>query len=305
MTISHRVAEPTDLDRLRPLLDNEFITAKGHKTSLAQRFPSTFCAANAHNIFLAEEQGKIVSAFLSKRFDWQQPDRVWRGAMVGAVFSDPNRRDEGLVSNLLKWGMQTLQAEGVEFGVLWTTQAELYTRLGWISEDAGMFGSSGSGAGTGEAPVSVRVLPAVLSSERDMDDIRTQYLDALVHRQSLDYSQLPIPAEGVDVLFWADDGEPSAYALLGYKGSIGMLYEMVGSERGFGDLWETVRRRHKRCVINDCIGSASHRWLSQNSDIDWEAKKLAMWLPLTTELDMNKLSGWYIPYFDRIQETFS
>jgi predicted N-acetyltransferase YhbS len=300
MTISHRVAEPADLDRLRPLLDNEFITSKGRKTSLAQRFPSTFCAANAHNIFLAEDQGKILSAFLCKRFDWQAADRVWQGAMVGAVFSDPNRRGEGLASNLLKWGMQTLQADGVEFGALWTTQAEFYARLGWVGADVGVFGSSGSGVGTGAAPDSVRVLPAVLSSDRDMDDIRTQYLDASVRRELLDYSQQPIPAESVDVLLWADDGEPSAYALLGHMGATGILYEMVGSERGFADLWETIRRRHKRCVINDYAGSASHRWLAQHSDIDWEDKKLAMWLPLTAELDIAKMSGWYIPYFDRI-----
>jgi predicted N-acetyltransferase YhbS len=300
MTISHRVAEPADLDRLRPLLDNEFITSKGRKTSLAQRFPSTFCAANVRNIFLAEEQGKILSAFLCKRFEWQLPDRVWQGAMVGAVYSDPNRRGEGLASNLLKWGMQSLQADSVDFGVLWTTQAEFYARLGWTSADIGMFGSSGSGAGTGAAPESVRVLPAVLSSEQDMDGIRTQYLDISVRRQLLDYSQQPIPSEGVDVLLWSDDGEPSAYALLGHMGATGILYEMVGSERGFGDLWETVRRRHKRCVINDFAGSASHRWLSQHTDIAWEDKKLAMWLPLTTEIDMATLSGWYIPYFDRI-----
>lgn len=300
MTISHRVAEPADLDRLRPLLDNEFITAKGRKTSLAQRFPSTLCAANVRNIFLAEDQGKIVSAFLAKRFDWQQPDQVWQGAMVGAVFSDPDRRGEGLASNLLKWGMQSLQADGAQFGVLWTTQTEFYARLNWDSADIGVFGSSASGAGTGAGPASVHVLPAVLSSERDMDDIRMQYLDAQVRRQSLDYSQLPIPAEGVDVLLWADDGEPSAYALLGNMGATGILYEMVGSEQGFADLWETIRRRHKRCVINDSAGSASHKWLSQHTDIAWEDKKLAMWLPLTSELDIAKMSEWYIPYFDRI-----
>jgi predicted N-acetyltransferase YhbS len=300
MTISHRVAQPADLDSLCRLLDNEFLFSKGRKTSLAQRFPSTVCAANAHNIFLAEDNGKVVATFLSKRFDWRHADKKWRGAMVGAVYADPERRGEGIASALLKWGMQALQDDGVEFAALWTTQADFYAKSGWLSADIGMFGSSGSGAGTGAIPGSVRAIPAVLSSERDIDDIRTQYLSAYVSRQALDYSQQPIPSEGVDVLLWAEDGEPSSYALLGHMGATGILYEMVGSESGFADLWESIRRRHKRCVINDSANSASYRWLSQNTDIIWENKKLAMWLPLSSELDIATMSGWYIPYFDRI-----
>lgn len=300
MTISQRAARPADLERLRPMLDNEFILGKGRKTSIAQRFPSTFCADNVENIFLAEENGTIVSAFLSKRFTWRQPDRTWQGAMIGAVYTESKRRGEGLGSALLKWGTQALQDAGAEFGVLWTTQPEFYQRLGWSAADIGMFGSCGSGAGAGDLPDSVRAVPMAMCNEREIDDIRAQYLDAYVCRQPLDYSQQPVPAENVDVLLWTEDGEPASYALLGCIGGTGILYELVGSESGFADLWETIRRRHKKIVINDSADSASYRWLSKNTDIAWENKKLAMWLPLTNDVDIAIMSQWYIPYFDRI-----
>lgn len=282
------------------MLDNEFILSKGRKTSIAQRFPSTFCADNVENIFLAEENGTIVAAFLGKRFEWRQPDRIWQGAMIGAVYTDPTRRGKGIGSALLKWGVQALQDAGAEFAVLWTTQPEFYQRLGWNSADIGMFGNCGSGTGAGAALDSVRAVPSAMCNEREIDDIRTQYLDAYVCRQPLDYSQQPVPAENVDVLLWTEDGEPASYALLGRIGGTGILYELVGSESGFGDLWEAIRRRHKKIVINDSAESASYRWLSKNTDIAWENKKLAMWLPLSADVDVAAMSQWYIPYFDRI-----
>ncbi|HSY27795.1 MAG TPA: GNAT family N-acetyltransferase, partial [Burkholderiaceae bacterium] len=259
MTISHRVAQPAELDRLFAMLDQEFVLNKGRKTSLATRYPSTYCAANAGNIFLTEESGKLISACLCKRFEWQQPGRTWQGAMVGGVYTDPQRRGKGVGSALLQWGAQTLRGAGVEFAALWTTQPGFYERLDWVAADIGMFGSCGSGEGNGGASGldSVRTVPLAMSNDREIDDIRTQWLDAYVHRQPLDYSQQPIPAESVEVLLWSDDGESSSYALLGRSGGTGILYEMIGNESGFKDLWEAIRQRHKKIVINDSLNAPS------------------------------------------------
>jgi predicted N-acetyltransferase YhbS len=300
MTISHRVAQPAELERLFAMLDQEFVLSKGRKTSLASRYPSTYCAANAGNIFLAEENGQLIAACLCKRFEWQQPGRSWQGAMVGGVYTDPQRRGKGIGGALLQWVAQTLRGTGAEFAVLWSTQSGFYERLHWVAADIGMFGSCGSGVGSGEGLDSVRALPLAMSNDREIDDIRVQWLDAYVHRQALDYSQQPIPAESVEVLLWSDDGESSSYALLGRTGGTGILYEMVGSESGFNDLWESIRRRHKKIVINESLNTASYRWLLQNTDIAWESKKLALWLPLSSEVDIAAMSQWYIPYFDRI-----
>ncbi|HXA47778.1 MAG TPA: GNAT family N-acetyltransferase, partial [Burkholderiaceae bacterium] len=166
MTIIHRVAQPKDIERLSAMLDAEFIFGKGRKTSIAQRFPSTLSVANVGNIFLAEENANIVSAFLCKRFAWHQQSRIWQGAMVGSVYSAPKRRGEGIGSALMKWGMQALQDSGVEFGVLWTTQAKFYERLGWTVADTGVFGSSDSDAVAGDSLDSISVMPLPMSDER-------------------------------------------------------------------------------------------------------------------------------------------
>jgi predicted N-acetyltransferase YhbS len=301
MTIEYRVAVPADLGRICAVLDNEFIFGKDRKISIAQRFPATFCAANIANIFVAEDNGRIVSAFLAKRFDWQQDEKTWCGAMIGAVYTDPQRRNEGLAGNLLKWGMQALQQDGAELAVLWTIQSEFYARLGWISADSGVFGSCVTASGDIEYALDkVKVVPLALSDERRIDAVRKQCLKGLVRREALDYHQVPIPAESVDVLLWNEGRETRSYALLGSKGTVGILYEMVGSEDGFADLWAAARKRHGKIVINDCAESRSHRWLTQHAGVAWENKKLAMWMPLSTELDIAQVSQWYIPYFDRI-----
>jgi hypothetical protein len=53
-------------------------------------------------------------------------------------------------------------------------------------------------------------------------------------------------------------------------------------------------------LINDVSGSASHSWLTANSDLVWHAKPLAMWLPLSARTDLTHVARWHIPYFDRI-----
>jgi predicted N-acetyltransferase YhbS len=303
MTIQHRLAVPADLACLGAALDQEFIFGKGRKTSFAQRFPSTFCAANAANIFVTEDNDKIVSAFLVKRFGWQQREKTWRGAMIGAVYTDAKRRGEGLAGNLLQWGTQNLRDAGVEFAVLWTTQSEFYARLGWVGADQGVFGSSAAPAeaiGEENPPATVKAVPLALSDERRLEMIGKHALENFVVRSSLDYHQVPLPAENVDVLLRMEGRAPTSYALLGSKGEVGILYEMVGSEDGFADLWQAICKRHSKIVINDRADSPSHRWLVQHAEIAWENKQLAMWLPLASHPDITAMSQWYIPYFDRI-----
>jgi len=306
MTLQLRVAAPADLERLRPLLDNEFIFGKGRKVSLANRFPSAFCAANAANIFLAMEGVQIVSACMAKRFEWLIQGKAWRGAMIGAVYTDPQRRGQGHGGKLLQWGTQQLREADVQFGVLWTTQHAFYARLGWTAADTGVLGSSQGEEGASAAcppPESIRSMPLALSDERKIDMLRQRWLDAFVRREPLDYHQVPVPAEDVDVLLWMQGRDPAAYALVGRKGDTGIVYEMVGDADGqdaFAALWSAIRARYRNIVINDRAGSPAQAWLARQPGLTWENKALAMWRPLAHGPEMAEMAQWHIPYFDRI-----
>ena len=47
------------------------------------------------------------------------------------------------------------------------------------------------------------------------------------------------------------------------------------------------------------LQAIKHRWLCDNTDRVWQAKPLAMWLPLSAKTGMTHVAHWYIPCFDR------
>lgn len=52
------------------------------------------------------------------------------------------------------------------------------------------------------------------------------------------------------------------------------------------------------------LQAIKHRWLCDNTDRVWQAKPLAMWLPLSAKTGMTHVAHWYIPYFDRSRTTY-
>jgi hypothetical protein len=52
--------------------------------------------------------------------------------------------------------------------------------------------------------------------------------------------------------------------------------------------------------VNEVRGSATQAWLAEHTNLIWEDKRLAMWLPLTKQAEKAELTNWYIPFFDRI-----
>lgn len=300
-----RSATPNDLVHLLPSLDHEFVYAKQRHLSLATRFPATFCAANAKNIFICEENGLIVSSLAVKHIEWQAYGQLWHGAMLGAVYTCPSHRGQGKASQLLKWIAEKLNNEGVDFAVLWTAQAAFYERLGWIAADDGVLGEfSGD---TTAAPLqnmpstlSANTLSIAETDRQKIDLIRQQIGDAMLVRHSNDYRHIPIPAETIEILWSQADHQQCAYALCGTVGDIGIVYEMGGDNSSFPDILSRLSAKHQRILINDCKGSNSYSWLSQHTLISWQDKPLAMWLALSKQLPIERIRPWYIPYFDRI-----
>ncbi|HEY5291313.1 MAG TPA: GNAT family N-acetyltransferase, partial [Burkholderiales bacterium] len=208
---------PAELPALVGLLDEEFIFSKGRNVSLARRLPAVLHAGNCPNILLACRDGEIAASIVIKRFDWITPERNWRGAMIGMVYTRPTERGRGLASQLLRAAEQGLRAEGTAFAVLWTAQPDFYRRLGWTSSDCGVFGTFASSGGTAAG-----CTPAEPGA---VDALRLLSPGVHAPRDCASYRTLPLPAEQLQLLASPGGG---AYAIYGVQADRAYVYEFGG-----------------------------------------------------------------------------
>lgn len=287
-----------ELERLIPLLDTEFIFGKGRTISLRDRFPTVFCHNNLRNIIVCTDGEMITSALAMRQFDWCEGSEVFRGAMIGTVYTHPARRGEGLASHLLETAAMRLREEGMDFGVLWSGQQSFYARLGWIAADCSVLGEIETNESMPAPSDHVIHLP-IKTSAPQLEDIRQSHLSAMTLRRPEDYHSLPLPAAHVELL-WCDEQDKTAYTLVGDSGETGFLYELTGETGCFPALWQEVCRNRRRIFVNDRIDSTACRWLTDHTGIVWQKKNLAMWLPLSERVSLPRLQQWHVPYFDRI-----
>jgi len=299
MNLEIRSCRIAELDRLVPLLDEEFIFGKRRTTSLRLRFPKVFCSNNLHNILICMVGDEIAAALAMFPFDWREDGKILRGAMIGAVYTQPARRKQGLASRLLEAAALQLHEQKIDFGVLWTGQPAFYARLGWQAADCSVLGEIDIDPSAAETE-SLAVFWKQAEEEATLlEGIRRRALKATTVRHAEDYRQLPIPAENLELL-WREDQGKVAYALLGSSGEAGFLYELVGDTDCFSALWREVCRGRQRIVINDQADSPACHWLTNHAGIIWQRKNLTMWLPVSKHVETSRLGQWHIPYFDRI-----
>lgn len=285
---------PADLARIAAFLDGEFVFKKGRDISLARRFPDVFAPANAHNLFFIERNSAIVSALVTRPFEWRVQGKSWRGAMIGAVHTDDAFKGMGMATRVLGHAQSALRDAGVDFTVLWTVQHDFYRKLGWRDLDCGVFGEA-----RGEAVAASAALPVTDEQVAEVQAIRSRWNRDGLRREDADYRRLPLPAESVRIVLHGD-GDERAYALVGHVGTSGVMYEMIGHPAAFARIWREIQASFKKIGINECEGSASHRWLQQHADIAWQRKSLAMWSFLNEKIDFATNRDWYVGYFDRI-----
>lgn len=298
MSIEIHSCRPDELDELISLLDKEFIFGKQRTISLRLRFPTVYCSDNLTNIFLCTDGEMIISALAMRHFNWREGNEIFSGAMIGSVYTQPLRRGQGLASRLLETAAAQLRKNNIDFAVLWTGQPSFYARLGWVAADCSVLGTALTNNSTLTSSDAVTRMP-ISAGASLAEGIRQCTLNSMTLRHPEDYQQLPLPAEHVDFL-WQENQGNAAYALIGTAGGTGFLYELVGDSACFAELWRETCRGHRRVFINDQARSPSRRWLTEHTNANWENKNLAMWLPLSTRVNMARLKQWHIPYFDRI-----
>ena len=284
-----RNCTPAELPALIALLDQEFIFSKGRSVSLAQRFPAALNTENCPNILVACRGADIAACIVVKRFDWITPERSWRGAMIGLVYTRAAERGRGLASQLLRKAQEQLRADGTAFAVLFTAQPEFYRRLGWTTADCGVFGTYASAGG-----VAAGCTPAAPDA---IEALRLRGAEAHLLRDRASYRTLPLPAERLEIRISPD---AAAYAIYGLQGERAYVYEFGGAASAYAALWQDICAAARTVHINAQQGGALQQWLARVPGIVWREQKLAMWLALAEPACARCFAGWYLPYLDRI-----
>jgi predicted N-acetyltransferase YhbS len=286
-----------DLDALIGLLDAEFVFSRGRKISLKSRLPNVFASENLNNIHIIESGGNFYSSVCIRPFNWITTSEVYKGAMIGLVYTHPDVRGKGLATMLMKEIQLDLKNSGMDFGVLWTKIPEFYQQLGWAKKDHGIFG---------EAEVNVNFNDLKTISARPiqpqdiswMEILRRRWFPHRVGRDVHDYASLPLSAETLEIIL-QDSGNKDErfYVLSGRTGDSGYIYEVVGKPTSYPVIWHSICNSYRKVYINDSQGSLFENWLNRQVNITWNPQMQAMWYSLHDNIPFD---DWYIPYFDRI-----
>jgi len=277
MAITLGTCSRNEYPRLMAALDAEFISRRGRELSLAQRFPHAVSIERIGDIHVLREDGEITACLVTRPFNWIV-GRVWRGVMIGMVYTVASARGRGFGSRLLDAVIHKLSAAGIDFAVLWSGLRGFYERLGWLQHDVGVFGTVRGGAGT----------PATAA-------IVGQHQPGEVERDTLALRAIPIPALRCNRVGVADGS-----AIYGDTGERRFLYELSGAPATWPALWAGFMSEGRQHHVNARSESASHRGLSANFDVDWQAQTLTYWRMLSVHAAHARYQTWYIPYFDRI-----
>jgi len=280
-----------EFDALLPLLDQEFVFGKGRQLSLRQRFPATLGKQHRQNILLARVGGTIASALATKPFTWVTPQRRWRAAMIGMVYTRPELRGGGTASALMQATQAKLALEGFDFAVLWTAQSDFYARLGWLGIDCGMLGN----LRTTSSYATQSAMPPGAADIAWIEALRPQYAPERAERTEETYATLLPHAERLELL----RGD-AAYAIVGSDAGRGYLYEMLGETAELPALLARLAARYRTLYLNLQRGTPAQRFLSAQGGITWQPQHLAMWLPLGAATRGMRFADWYVPFLDRI-----
>ncbi len=281
------------------LLNREFIAGRNRRQSLSVRFPQLLCPENMPNLLVARCDGALCAALSLRVFRWLAGGRLWKGAMVGLVCTDPQYRGRGLGTTLMRCVHSRLRERAVDFGVLWTTIPDFYQREGWTSHDRGALGIA---PGQRDAREECSLVPRPCREEDFawLESVRARWQPQRVVRTFRDYCVIPPSCDRVHCFSCVSPREGEGYALVGERGDTGLVYELLGDPPALKSLWHAIRSRYCRVYVNERWESPTHAWLTAHGPIGWEPQSHTMWLGISADFQECDWSEWHIAYYDRI-----
>ncbi|MEQ8765134.1 MAG: GNAT family N-acetyltransferase [Planctomycetota bacterium] len=254
MTLEIRPALPEELEALCAFLEEDFDETT--PWGVREEYPLVFDETNRNNLFVAVENGLILSHVGVKPVQFRGPSLKLRLGLVGSVRTSPRHRGRGLARLVMQAAERRLFELGCELGMLWTSIPSFYEQFGWV-----IAGSEFSLEVPKSAVAQVAPVGAVrrLTPERWRDVIAMHEREPLrVLRDPKDYEALfSIPGTETWVLDTAEG--PIAYGVMG-KGRdfSGCLHEWCGSAASVVSLVRGMMEGSRREAMT-VIGPPSRR----------------------------------------------
>lgn len=125
-----RAPREQELNEVIQFLDHNL--RKDQSWSISQEYPLAIHPSNINNIrIIKDPNGKLVSSAVVKPLLVKTPAGIFRVAAIGSVVTSPDHRNLGHSHKILTSCLETAQAQGFDFAVLWTDLYEFYAKLGF------------------------------------------------------------------------------------------------------------------------------------------------------------------------------
>ncbi|MBI5615823.1 MAG: GNAT family N-acetyltransferase [Gammaproteobacteria bacterium] len=281
-------------------LDREFVSGRGRTTTLRSRYPLAFTSDESSAFLVGRRDDEALACLAGRHFDWQTPERRWRGVMIGLVYTTPAARGTGLGSRMLRTALETFTRQGDEFAVLWSRIEGFYEACGFRRADCGTFGRWTREDGATGAPPGEPLQDVSRPALQALEDLRRSQSRCTLLRPLSGWETCPIPADEVRLLRVGPAMSPHAYALFGVAAGTRIVYELIGEAAQCATLWPALAEGAQEVLVNERLGSPTHRWLAANAPVAWHPQDLALWAPLNAQACNVDFGAWYLPWLDRL-----
>lgn len=99
--------------------------------SIDSEYPTALTPSNIHNIRIIKSDSQIVSHAVMKPLIIKSPKIIYKVGAIGSVVTDPDHRNQGHSSTLLKDCLEAAKNQQCDFAILWTGLHDFYRKMGF------------------------------------------------------------------------------------------------------------------------------------------------------------------------------
>lgn len=231
----------SELPRVIDFLNNRL--REGAEWSIASEYPTAFASSNLHNMRIIMDDEKVLSHAVLKPLVVKSPHVIFKVGAIGSVVTEPEHRNQGLSTAIMKDCLEQAQTQQCDIAVLWTNLYDFYRRMGFelagnevsVVIDEPLVPASTSLRFSDESKVSPEAIHRLYSlhtagSVRTVEDVR---------------KFLAIPRTKIYTA-WEPDGSLAAYAIEGKGVDLGgYIHEWAGNVTKLLSLLSWVKSRRE------------------------------------------------------------